>query len=139
GLAQLERIEELVRKKRLIHSWYRQRLEELPGAQLNTELDWARNTYWMTSLVLSRELDIDRDQVVLALKRQGLDTPPFFPPISSFPMFTSCEFTNPTAYRLARRGLNLPSGHNLTESDIDRVCAALHGVLTGGRLAALAA
>src|SRR5438552_12628610 len=58
GLAQLERIEELVGKKRLIFHWYRQRLQRVPGLTLNTEQPWARNIYWMTSVVLDEGLSV---------------------------------------------------------------------------------
>src|SRR5262249_55019391 len=53
GLAQLERVEELVEKKRLIFDWYQQRLGRVPGIVLNAEKHWARATYWMTSVVLA--------------------------------------------------------------------------------------
>jgi perosamine synthetase len=131
GLAQLERIEELVEKKRLIHRWYRDRLIDLPGVRLNAERSWARNIYWMTSLVLDDRLGINRDAVIAGLKQRRIDTRPFFPPMSSFPMFRRCADRNPVAYRIARQGINLPSGHNLTEGDIDRVCTALREVLAG--------
>jgi perosamine synthetase len=129
GLAQVERMEELVGKKRTIHSWYRQRLAGVPGLTLNTERPWARSIYWMTSLVLSDAIRLGRDEVIAGLKQRHIDSRPFFPPMSSFPMFQSRDRENPVAYRVSRRGINLPSGHNLTEEDIDRVCRALLEVL----------
>jgi perosamine synthetase len=129
GLAQLERIEELVEKKRLIFGWYRERLEGVPGLKLNVERSWARNIYWMTSLILDEGLGVSRDEVMAGLKRQHIDSRPFFPPVSSFPMFSSRAKENPVAYRVSRQGINLPSGHNLTEVDVDRVCTSLLGLL----------
>jgi perosamine synthetase len=125
GLGQLERIEELVEKKRTIYQWYRQRLEGVPGLQLNVERPWARSIYWMTSVVLDEGLGVSRDAVMAGLKERHVDSRPFFPPISSFPMFASCQERNPAAWRIARQGINLPSGHNLTQQDIDHVCASL--------------
>src|SRR5262249_52356960 len=87
GLAQLERIEELVAQKRLIHSWYRQRLGGLPGLSLNVERPWARSIYWMTSVVLDEAVGVSRDHVIADLKERHIDSRPFFPPMSSFPMF----------------------------------------------------
>jgi perosamine synthetase len=137
GLAQLERIEELVGKKRVIYGWYRQRLAGVPGLALNVERPWARGIYWMTSVVLDDSIRLTRDEVMAGLKARHIDSRPFFPPISSFPMFQSRERDNPVAYRVARRGINLPSGHNLTEEDVDRVCRALVEVLgSEGRQAA---
>ncbi len=63
------------------------------------------------------------------LKERQIDSRPFFPAMSSFPMFESRQSENPVAHKLASRGINLPSGHNLTEADIDRVCNALLEVL----------
>jgi perosamine synthetase len=129
GLAQLERIEEMVAKKRLIHRWYRSRLSDVDGIQLNGERPWARNIYWMTSIVLSEHAGITRDEVMCGLKQRSIDSRPFFPAMSSFPMFQSRAAENPNAYRIARQGINLPSGHNLTEDDIERVCTALKELL----------
>ena len=55
GLGQLERIEEMIAKRRLIFQWYRQRLGGLSELTLNVERFWARNIYWMTSIVLGDE------------------------------------------------------------------------------------
>jgi perosamine synthetase len=137
GLAQLERIEELVGKKRVIYGWYRARLDGVPGLTLNAEAPWARSIFWMSSAVLDDRLGVSRDAVIAGLKQRGVDSRPFFPPMSSFPMFKSREKENPVAYRVSRQGINLPSGHNLTEEDVDRVCAALKEVLnSAGRKAA---
>jgi perosamine synthetase len=125
GLGQLERIEELVEKKRTIFQWYRQRLEGVAGLRLNAERPWARSIYWMTSIVLDDGVDVSRDKVIAGLKERHVDSRPFFPPISSFPMFASCQERNPVAWRVSRQGINLPSGHNLTEQDVERVCDSL--------------
>jgi perosamine synthetase len=129
GLAQLERIEEMIAKRRLIFQWYRQRLGGVPELALNVERFWARNIYWMTSIVLGERVSMSRDEVIAGLKARDIDSRPFFPPVSSFPMFESCAERNPVAYEISRRGINLPSGHNLSEADVDRVCASLLEVL----------
>ena len=129
GLAQLERIEEMIAKRRQIFQWYRQRLGGVSELALNVERFWARNIYWMTSIVLGDGVSMSRDDVMAGLKERGIDSRPFFPAISSFPMFESRERENPVAYRISRRGINLPSGHNLTEADVDRVCNSLLEVI----------
>lgn len=125
GLAQLERIDELVTKKRILFDLYRKRLENVVGLQLNTERPWARNSYWMTSVILDERLGVSRDQVIAGLRQRSIDSRPFFPPLSSLPMYENRQEQNPVAYRVSRQGINLPSGHNLTEADIDRVCRVL--------------
>lgn len=129
GLAQLERIEELVAKKRQIYGWYHERLADLPQIRLNVERPWARNIYWMTSVVLDERAGVSRDKVMAELKERHVDSRPFFPPVSSFPMFKNCAAQNPVAYGVSANGINLPSGHNLIESNIDYVCSALKEVL----------
>jgi perosamine synthetase len=131
GLAQIERIEELVGKKREIFRWYREGLAGVPRIQLNAERPWARSIYWMTSVVLDEGLAFGRDEVIAGLKRRHIDSRPFFPPMSSFPMFHSARERNPVAYRVSARGINLPSGHNLTRDEVGRVCAALREVMSG--------
>ncbi|HEY2147144.1 MAG TPA: DegT/DnrJ/EryC1/StrS family aminotransferase, partial [Pirellulales bacterium] len=124
-----ERIEEMIAKRRQIFQWYRQRLSGVSELTMNVERFWARNIYWMTSVVLGEQLAISRDDVITGLKERGVDSRPFFPAISSFSMFESRERENPVAYRISRRGINLPSGHNLTETEVDRVCESLLEVI----------
>jgi dTDP-4-amino-4,6-dideoxygalactose transaminase/RimJ/RimL family protein N-acetyltransferase len=125
GLAQLTRIDELVERKRLIFSWYKERLEGVPELELNVERQGAKNIYWLTSAVLSKDCPVSRDDFRARLKERMVDTRPFFYPLSSLPVFHAAQKDNPTAYSLAERGLNLPSGHNLTEDDIDYVCTQI--------------
>jgi perosamine synthetase len=136
GLAQLERLEELVEKKRLIFKWYQERLSGLPGLHLNVQRPWARSIYWMSSIVLEEGGSIGRDGVMAALKLAGIDSRPFFRPISSLPMYQIRKEQNPIAYQVASHGLNLPSGHNLTEADVDYICAILRETLSRRRRSA---
>lgn len=130
GLAQLERLTELVEKKRKVFDWYQERLAGLPGVALNVERPWARNSYWMSSIVLEEGGSAARDRLMVCLKHAGIDSRPFFRPLSSQPMFRSSAAQNPVAYAVADRGINLPSGHNLEESDVDFICATLRDVLS---------
>ncbi|HEV8058698.1 MAG TPA: DegT/DnrJ/EryC1/StrS family aminotransferase [Gemmataceae bacterium] len=136
GLAQLERLDELVEKKRLIFRWYEERLSGLPGVQLNAQRPWARSTYWMSSIVLEEGGGVARDSVMAALKQAGIDSRPFFRPLSSLPMYKSRQGKNPVAYQVAGQGINLPSGHNLAEGDVDYICAMLRETLSSRKRAA---
>jgi perosamine synthetase len=138
GLAQLERLSELVAKKRTIFHWYQERLAGLPGVLLNAERPWARNSYWMTSVVLDGGGRVARDRVMAILKRAGVDSRPFFRPLSSQPMFQSCAARNPVAYRVASHGINLPSGHNLEEAEVDFICGTLRDALSAKGMRAAA-
>ncbi len=129
GMAQLQRIEELVERKRQIFRWYEERLKEFPEFYLSCERPGARNIYWMTSIVLQEDAKLDREAFRAKLKERMVDTRPFFYPMSSLPVFASQKDENPVAYSIADRGINLPSGHNLREDDIDYIAESIAAVL----------
>jgi len=120
GLAQLERIDELITKKRQIFTWYFDRLNSIDGLHTNHEADWARSIYWMTSIFLKSKFNISRDELIELLKKDMIDTRPVFPPISHFPMWPQID--NPIATDIGRNAMNLPSGHNLSEDQVDYIC-----------------
>jgi len=121
GLAQLERIEELVAKKRQIFGWYRDRLGDVEGLQMNHEREGDRNIQWMSSLVLNGKFAVDRDGLMAGLKERLVDTRPFFPSIPDMPVFEDTSVSLPVSEHLAASAVNLPSGHNLTEEQVDYI------------------
>ncbi|HUW65468.1 MAG TPA: GNAT family N-acetyltransferase [Spirochaetia bacterium] len=129
GLAQIERADEIIAKKRQVFGWYRERLADIKDIALNVERPWAKNLFWMTSLVLGKSLSVTCKDFMRALKDRNIDTRSFFLPISSFPMFKARTVSNPVAYDLPYRGVNLPSGHERTEEEIDYVCAHIRDIL----------
>jgi len=135
GLAQLERIEELVARKREIFAWYRDRLDGLDGVQLNAEPDGYFSTFWMTTIMLSPDYGLTNQELMTAFGERAIDTRPFFHPLSALPAFSDtreakeAEARNHVAYDLSPRGLNLPSAMRLTESQVDRVCSVLKEIL----------
>jgi perosamine synthetase len=136
GLAQLERLDELVGQKRRIMGWYRDRLAGVDGLGLNAANGWSKPIFWMSSVVLDEAVTPGREQVTCHLKELGIDTRPFFPPLSSFPMFRTPAGPGPVAARIGRAGINLPSGHSLTEADVERVCRGLKSALAARPVAA---
>ena len=135
GLAQIERIEELVAKKRWIFSLYRARLGDVPGLTLNHEGPETKNTYWMVTVIWERALGVTKEDVIALMAKENIDTRPFFHPLSSIPAYadaadrTRAQAENEVSYALSPYGINLPSGATLTEEEIDYVCAALLGIL----------
>lgn len=127
GCAQMMRINEIVEKKRQIFDWYRIRLEEIEEVSLNAEKPWAKNIYWMTSMVLPKGYKLSREEFCTSLKELNVDSRPVFYPISSFPMFDTQE--NPVSRYVGTHGINLPSGHNLTEEEVDYVCNSIKEVM----------
>ncbi|MBU2489917.1 MAG: DegT/DnrJ/EryC1/StrS family aminotransferase [Proteobacteria bacterium] len=135
GLAQLERVEELVGKKREIFSWYRDRLSGVDGLSLNAEPDGVKNSFWMSTVVLSPDRGMEKPEFMAKMAEKGVDTRPFFHPLSFIPAFRDspqaqeARKRNLNAYRVCPYGVNLPSGLQLVEDDVDRVCAALLEIL----------
>ncbi len=128
GLAQVERIEELIEKKREIFQWYFKRLKDIKKISMNVENEGVKNIYWMTSIVLNKKSSITRDQLMLELKKRMIDTRPFFFPFSMLPMYKTAV-KNPNAYSIALNGINLPSGVNLTEEEVDYICTTVKNIL----------
>lgn len=128
GLAQLQRLDELVGKKRQIFSWYQAGLTGLADVALNLERPGTKNSYWMVTVVSDR---IAKEAAIASLREREIDARPFFYPLSSLPAYGAHDRSaeNPVAYRLSPHAINLPSALNLTESQVAEVCAALKAVL----------
>ena len=132
GLAQVERMKEIVERKRWIGEEYNRRLTGLKGLQLPVEESWARNVYWMYGVVLAEEIGMDATVFAQRLKQRGIETRPFFLGLHEQPVFHRkglfLRERYPIAERIARRGLYLPSGLALTLEQISEVCAAVHDI-----------
>jgi perosamine synthetase len=131
GLGQLERIEELVGRKRDIFAQYQDGLRDVPGLRLNAEPANTRNSYWMSTILFDSQLGLDKEAAMSRLSELGIDTRPFFNPLSSLEAYAKCpkaavaRTQNQVAYDLSSRGVNLPSALMITEADVVRVCAAI--------------
>ncbi|MEK8021806.1 MAG: DegT/DnrJ/EryC1/StrS family aminotransferase [Candidatus Parabeggiatoa sp.] len=130
GLAQLERIEEIVDRKRQIFFWYQEALSEVKSIILNTEEPWIKNTYWMVTILLEQNLGITKETLIHDLKERKNDARPFFYPLSSLPAYQSKSKTNnKVAFSLSPLGINLPSGFNLTQEQVIYIVNALKTAL----------
>lgn len=134
GLAQLERLNAFVGRKREIGQRYDEALRDLPGLQLPLEVnDCAANIYWTYGMVLADELPFDADQMMRRLAKVGIGARPFFWPMHEQPVLRRQGLFQreryPVAERLARRGFYLPSGLALTDEQIDRTISAVQELL----------
>ena len=75
----------------------------------------------MTSLYLEKDFPVTRNKLANLLKDDGIDTRPVFPTISKYPMWHS-DCNNPISINISKNSLNLPSGHNLQEDQVDYIC-----------------
>ena len=134
GLAQLERIEEIIARKRWMGREYTRRLQGIQALELQQQAVWARSVYWMYGIVLAQESNMDARLLSQELKKRGVETRPFFIGMHEQPVFHKRGLfvgeQYPVAERIARRGLYLPSGLTLTEDQLEQVCNALREVLS---------
>jgi perosamine synthetase len=122
GLGQLERADELIEMKRRVFRWYEAGLADVPHVHLNKEVEGARSIYWMSSIFLNETAPISRDELILQLRARNVDTRPVFPAISQYPIWPTQQSAQPTALRIGKQAMNLPSGVCLTKEEVKYVC-----------------
>jgi len=133
GCAQLERIDKLVARKRDILRRYRERIESIPGAAMNPEPHGTVNGAWMPTVVFDESSHTTSDALIAAFRAEAIDARVFFAPLSSLPMFGGKEM-NPIAASLPQRAINLPSYHDMTELELDRVTDVVVRVANTARM-----
>jgi perosamine synthetase len=133
GRSQLARVQNILERKCRIANWYAESLGDIPEVTLHPAgTAQTRSIFWMYSILLpTAEV---RDQMIAELSASGVDTRPFFLPMSTLPPFRPQVVHNPVSRSLSERGLNLPSGPLLTEAEISFVADTIRHVLgRGGR------
>jgi len=119
GLAQLERIDVLIRIKRNNAKLYDTLLRDIRGIILPKEENYAKNVYWMYAILVEDSFGISKDELRKRLARRGIETRNFFIPIHLQPIyFKICKGQFPVAEELCKKGLYLPSGFNLKKNEI---------------------
>ena len=135
GVAQMERIDELIARKRQIFNWYRDRLGCDTRVKLNTEPDGTYNSFWMVTIIPDPALRLDKFAIIAELDRRNIDSRPFFSQLSSLPAFDhlpqSKRFLSDrdNGIHVSTSGVNLPSGYHMDEEKVDIVCNALREIL----------
>jgi len=129
GRSQLQRIETVLALKKRVASWYEERLADVP--QIGLHPSGSRDVegvYWMYSILLPDPAT--RERVMEGLADDGIETRPFFLPMSTLPPFRkkSAE-VRPVSLDLSQRGMNLPSWPLLSEEEVDRVCDSVRAAL----------
>lgn len=122
GLAQLERCEETLRRKRELAQLYRRKLAELP-LEIHASTPDVVHSYWMVSILVPSLQD--RDPLRDALAREGIETRPIFFPVHTMPMYSGKFQRHPVAEDIGWRGINLPSWPGLSEGDLDEICTMI--------------
>ena len=136
GLAQLERIDELLVRKVEIFNWYARELADMPDISLNYEAPGTTSTYWMVTIGLGTNYEIPKEELIAGFKKRNIDTRPFFYPLSSLPAYDHLEQAkiarqqNKVAYQISPQSINLPCALNMTEEQVHFVCENLREMIT---------
>jgi len=134
GLAQLEKLDEHINRKRRMGKLYTELLAGIPELQLPLSItDYAENIYWVYGIVLKGQVPFDAEELIRRLKEKGIGTRPFFWPMHKQPVFKKMELFEkiscPVAERIALRGFYIPSGLALTEKQQEVVAENLREVM----------
>ncbi len=135
GLAQLERIGELIARKRQVFDWYRRELQGTEGLTLNREVGGVHGAPWMVTVIVDERFGLHKDRLVDVLRERGIDCRQFFHPLSSLPAYEHLDQArharqrNRVSYRISPYGINLPSALSVTEEQVVYVCDTLKNIL----------
>ena len=136
GVAQLERIDEVIALRRSLASYYKKGLESAYGIRFQAEVPYGRSVYWMYAVQLDEALGIDAETMMGRLNSKGIGVRPFFLGLHAQPVLTKLGLFKhevfPHTDQAYKRGLYLPSGLTLTKPQIDVVCDAVREIAEGG-------
>ena len=122
GVAQLERVEVLLERKRAIAHRYSEAFAHLPEVEFQVEAPWCQSSWWMTTVLIGERAPVDRDALADRLGKAGIDTRPAFVPLHLLPPYrTGTGETLPVSERIGRAGFTLPSSASLSEHEQARV------------------
>ncbi|MGV8815428.1 MAG: DegT/DnrJ/EryC1/StrS family aminotransferase [Gelidibacter sp.] len=124
GCAQLERIDDFMKKRQVIFDWYTKYLGKIDGVNLNNTEEWAENAYWLICLENKKWNWETREKFMTELKKRDVDSRPFFYPMSQMPYLKDVNHT-PVTDRVYQQGINLPTYYDLKEEQVKFVCDVL--------------
>ncbi len=127
GVAQMDKIEKFIDIRRKNAKIYGSLLKDIEGITLPPEMPWAKNVYWMYTILIEKLFGLDRDNLIKLLKEMGIDTRPTFYPVHLQPIYQQLFGSQklPVAEELSIKGINLPSGNTLTKEQIEFVCESI--------------
>ena len=123
GVAQFERIDEILAKKKKIFEWYQDALKDIKGIKLNHQASWAKNVYWMVCLELDEYSEFQRDEFIQKLKTKNIDSRPYFYPVSDMPMYDNTNTS--ITHKVYKKGLNVPSYFDITKEQVEYICGII--------------
>jgi len=127
GVAQMERIDDFLKRRAEIMTWYHTAIPSSKNVRLNRVKNWARSAFWMVCLEVDGFDETQRNAFMGGLKQRGIDSRPYFCTMSSMSMYKQRPL--PVATRKAQTGLNLPSFFELTQKDVERIGGVVNELL----------
>ncbi len=127
GLGQLEVLKKRVQRRREIFDGYVERLSDLPGIAFMPEAEHGKHNRWLTVLLIDADVFGARpDQIRLALEAENIEARPVWKPMHMQPVFADAKiWGGKVSQDFFARGLCLPSGTAMTDSDLDRVAGVV--------------
>ncbi len=130
GCGQMERIDVLIERKRAILRRYAELLAPCDSVRMNPEPAGTVNGAWMPTAVFARSTGITRERLQQAFAAESIDARVFFHPLTTLPMFGS-QSGAPRAADIAARAVNLPSFHDMTDDQQQRVVGVIRTLIDG--------
>lgn len=130
GCAQMQRIDDLIARKREIFAYYRNSLSSVLAVTMNPEEAGTVNGAWMPTVVFNKETAVTREMLQAAFADENIDARVFFHPLSSLPMFED-RADNCIAWDIPGRAINLPSFHDMTYAEQDRITDIIRRMANG--------
>ncbi|HXV41568.1 MAG TPA: DegT/DnrJ/EryC1/StrS family aminotransferase [Anaerolineae bacterium] len=127
GLAQTEQMSGFIESRRRNAALYTELLKEIPGIVTPPEAGWAKNVFWMYSILVEDEFGLTRDGLRTYLARYGIETRTFFIPMHLQPIYFDAFKGQryPVAEMLCQRGFYLPSASSLTVQQIKYIAGIM--------------
>lgn len=127
GVAQMERIDLFISKRREIMQWYKDALANISSIRLNREQPGCQSVYWTVCIEIAGLTDERRANLMDKLRSRGIDSRPFFYPLSDMPMFAKAN--TPVTHAISPTGIILPSHFDISSEDVRYICEELKSFL----------
>ncbi|EES90707.1 LegC family aminotransferase [Clostridium botulinum] len=129
GVAQLENIDEYLKIKKENADYYNKLLKDVKGITLPIEKEWAKNCYWLYSILVEDDFKVTRDELIKILSENGIESRSFFMPVHDMPPYVDClhgsmDVTN----EISAKGINIPSSVSLTKENIEFICSVIKSI-----------
>jgi perosamine synthetase len=130
-LAQLENSDLFNSKRQKIFNFYNQNLKNIKEIKFQNTVLEGVSVNWLYSIVLEKSAKLNRDELMLELRRKGIDSRPFFYPVHLLPPYQTNEIVDsyPIAELLGSNGINLPTFYDLSEDELAYICKTLNEIL----------